>query len=528
MTAMASVYHEAVRFIFGNANYSLNPLPQEQRWQRFAQLLEATGRPHLGLRVVHIAGTNGKGTTSAIVDEMLRASGARVGLFTSPHLHSWRERIRIDGALVSKDEVVAAWEELRPHLQVETPFTPFEKLTALALVCFRRARLEWAVLETGLGGRFDCTNHIPLPAVTGLCRIGIDHVAVLGGTVGQIAWHKAGIIKRAVPAFSVPQPADARAVVEATALELAVPLAFVSADDPLVAHALELARRDGAPPGGGEPSAAATDPLPTWLRPWHQRENFALAAAMVGSLAARGLLLPLHPAPPGPAAAAAGLSLPESTLRAALRTSWPGRTELVSAPPASSGGRGGVYEARIIFDVAHNEDAVRGLLRNLPRIVPPTAQRLGEEAGEGAVARAPPSIELVFGANKDKDMRTMLEMIGTLVADDSPADGPDGAAPRVLAIHLVTSPHPKACPPAELADIARSAAPRAPWRTKHSTMAAALAAAADGIRPELGCTIVFGSVFVVAEARAQLALLRPDMFSPSDWAFEQAGEPPIV
>lgn len=618
---MDDVYAEAVAFIFGNANYNLNPLPQEQRWERFTQLLSAIGDPQLGLRVVHIAGTNGKGTTSAIMDAMLRASGARTGLFTSPHLHSWRERIRVNGALVAKDEVIAAWELLRPHIQIDVPFTPFEKLTALALVCFRRAGVEWAVLETGLGGRYDCTNHVPVPAVVGLCRIGLDHVAVLGDSIGQIAWHKAGIIKAAVPAFSVPQPADARAVFEATASELGAPLAFVSADDSLASRALVLAgassqegelieQRQGQAKDKQGVVGAGVEKLPTWLRPSHQLENFALAAAMVASLIARGLLsssvpsqahevqqaLPSLAAPSPPLAAAATAAggagdgsrglVPDALLIAALHTSWPGRTELVSAPPAGQGagaegaegaaapaqqspgagtarGPGGAFGAKVVFDVAHNEDAVRALLRNLPRIVPsPSTTSCATSAagtaagavtalpgGEGARAdtASASNIELIFGANKDKDMRTMLQMIGSLVSTDgqlpeadSAAGGEgggtaDGAAhgqgagrPNVLAIHLVASPHPKACPPAELAAIARAVAPGAPWRTEHATMADALAAAAAGNRPDLDCTIAFGSVFVVAEARAQLARLRPDMFSPSDWAFDAAGEPPIV
>jgi len=332
---------------------------------------------------------------------------------------------------------------------------------------------------------------------------------VLGHSVREIAWHKAGIVKRGVPAFSVSQTADARAVIETTASELGAPLCFVSPQHPLVARALALAGADAA-------DAAA---LPTWLRPSHQLENFALAAAMVHSLAERGLLRP-----PAAAAVPAGDShertseLMDAALRAALRTNWPGRTELISAPAGAGASPTPPHVARLIFDVAHNEDAVRALLANLPRIVPPT----GGSGGGSTGARA--SIELIFGANKDKDMRVMLAMIGELTG----ARGDGATSPCVLAINLVSSSHPKACPLAELAAVAREAAPDAPWRTEHATMAEALAAAASGTRAELHCTIVFGSVFVVADARAQLAVLRPDMFKESDWAFEQAGEPPIV
>jgi folylpolyglutamate synthase/dihydropteroate synthase len=143
------------------------------------------------------------------------------------------------------------------------------------------------------------------------------------------------------------------------------------------------------------------------------------------------------------------------------------------------------------------------------------------------------SIDIIFGANKDKDLKTMLTLIGSALHAQAAgranvAGGAASPGPRVRAVHLVSSSHPKACPPTELLAYARAAAPEAPWRTEHATMAAALAAAAsDAAADELECTVVFGSVFVVADARAQLASLRPDMFHPSDWAFEQAGEPSL-
>ena len=200
-------YAEAVRYIFSNADFTSAAkryqLPQEN-WTRFEALLTQLGDPFKKLKVVHIAGTNGKGTTSALCDAMLRASGARVGLFTSPHLHTFRERIRLNGELVSKGDVVAAMEQVRPAVEAVGYASPFEKLSALALVCFARAELEWAVMETGVGGRWDCTNHCT-PLVCGITRVGMDHMNVLGDTITKIAGEKAGIIKPGVPAFAVPQ-----------------------------------------------------------------------------------------------------------------------------------------------------------------------------------------------------------------------------------------------------------------------------------------------------------------------------------
>jgi dihydrofolate synthase/folylpolyglutamate synthase len=182
-------YAEAVRYIFSNADFTSAAkryqLPQEN-WARFEALLTQLGDPFKKLKVVHIAGTNGKGTTSALCEAMLRASGARVGLFTSPHLHTFRERIRLNGELVSKGDVVAAMEQVRPAVEAVGYASPFEKLSALALVCFTRAELEWAVMETGVGGRWDCTNHCT-PLVCGITRVGLDHMNVLGDTVTTIA-----------------------------------------------------------------------------------------------------------------------------------------------------------------------------------------------------------------------------------------------------------------------------------------------------------------------------------------------------
>lgn len=257
-------YAEAVRYIFANADFSAsakryqNP---EENWARFTRLLEMVGQPLQHLKVVHIAGTNGKGTTSALCDALLRESGAGpVGLFTSPHLHSFRERIRVDGRLVSKSAIVSALRVIRPAVERLGYASPFEKLTALALVCFRDAGAKWAVLETGLGGRWDCTNHCA-PLVCGVTRVGLDHMNVLGSTIGAIAGEKAGIIKRGVPAMCVPQHEEALPVLEAAAARVGTPLEVV---------------RGGA---GGESA------LPRWLQPIHQQHNAAMALAMIVSLA---------------------------------------------------------------------------------------------------------------------------------------------------------------------------------------------------------------------------------------------------
>lgn len=315
---VAKNYAQALVDIFSNADYSGSTTryknPQEC-WDRFEAMLEHLGRPGAGLKIVHIAGTNGKGTTSALCERMLRESGVRVGLFTSPHMHSFRERIRIDGALVSQDAVVRAMPRLRAASEAVGGSSPFEKLTALALLCFDDAKLEWAVLETGLGGRWDATNHAT-PAVCGITRIGFDHMNVLGSTLHQIAGEKAGIIKRGVPAFSVPQEPEAAAVLRSAAAAAGTNL---TGDAPL------------------EPAAA----LPEWLRLPHQAHNAALAMALVRSLAARGLLR----------------DDADARARAVTATRWPARFEMLRP--------GLLRGARLVLDVAHNQPAIRALVDSL-------------------------------------------------------------------------------------------------------------------------------------------------------------------
>ena len=343
-------YAEAVRYTFANADFSgigaryKNP---RQNWDRFDQMLELLGQPLSAMKVVHIAGTNGKGTTSALCEAMLRASGVgSVGLFTSPHLHCFRERIRVDGRLVSKEAIVTAMRKVRPVVERLGYASPFEKLTALALECFRAAGAEWVVLETGLGGRWDCTNHCR-PLVTGITRIGMDHMNVLGSTIDKIAGEKAGILKAGVPAFCVPQHADAMAVLKATADEVGAPLGVSEAVSP------------SAPPG-----------LPLWLSPRHQQHNAAMALAMMEALSAHG-----H------------LSAPkEAWSRARETVVWPARFEILRPAPMQP-------SQALVIDVAHNEPAVAALLASVAAKWPD----------------AP--LVVIFGANFDKDVSAIVSLL---------------------------------------------------------------------------------------------------------------------
>lgn len=202
-------------------------------------------------KIIHVAGTNGKGSVCAMIDSVLRAQGYRTGLFTSPHLVTFRERIRVNGEMISDEAVARGLTNIRGLAADWEPHpTFFEIVTALALQHFGDTHCEFVVLETGLGGRLDATN-ATRPVVSVLTPIGFDHQEWLGDTLGQIAAEKAGIIKANTPVVSAPQLADAEQVIRARARECHAPLTFVKAN---AEHSVALA---GA----------------------HQRRNAALAIA---------------------------------------------------------------------------------------------------------------------------------------------------------------------------------------------------------------------------------------------------------
>ena len=186
---------------------------------RIEALLKRIGNPHLTAKSVHVAGTKGKGSTSAMVASVLTASGYRTGLYTSPHLHTIRERIKVDGRLISEGEFAALVEGLKPDIEHINRFgalgelTTFEILTALAFVYFNERAVDFQVLETGLGGRLDATNVVK-PEVCVVTSISLDHTEVLGETIAQIAAEKAGIIKLGSKVVCAPQKAEAATVIE--------------------------------------------------------------------------------------------------------------------------------------------------------------------------------------------------------------------------------------------------------------------------------------------------------------------------
>ncbi len=216
-------YSEVLSGIHGRKRFSQPTL------DRIRRLMAALGDPQEQFRVVHVAGTNGKGSVSAMIHEMLVASGYKTGLFTSPYLKEFRERIRICGENIPEEDLISCYEtvmeaELALEQEGFEPINEFELVTAMGFLAFSRAGVEFVVLEVGLGGKSDPTNLIAKPAVCVIMPISLDHTAVLGDTVAQIAGEKAGIIKECCPLVLAKQPEDAKQVFCETAKVLHAPV----------------------------------------------------------------------------------------------------------------------------------------------------------------------------------------------------------------------------------------------------------------------------------------------------------------
>jgi dihydrofolate synthase / folylpolyglutamate synthase len=358
-------------------------------------ICEALGHPERQFRCAHIAGTNGKGSVAAMVDEALRAAGHRVGRYTSPHLVHLEERIAVAGDPVTAamldaalETVRAAVEGLRAAGSLEVHPTFFEITTAAAFVVFARAGVDVGVIEVGLGGRFDATNLID-PVVAAITSIALDHEQYLGTTLEAIAFEKAGIVKPGVPVVVGELPEEARAIVRRVCQERGAPLHDTSAE-----CVVERARRNGrtilhltTPRGVYPPTVLA-------LRGDHQAQNAAVAVRLLELLDERGVRL-------SDAAITAGLA----------GARWPARLDVVTL----GAGR------EVLVDGAHNP--------------------AGTAALEAYVRSEWPSgLPLVFGAMRDKQAADMLRPLATI------------ARPLIL----TTAPGPRAADAESLAAAARS------------------------------------------------------------------------
>ncbi|MCI0377513.1 MAG: bifunctional folylpolyglutamate synthase/dihydrofolate synthase [Gemmataceae bacterium] len=366
-------YEQALQFWFGRVNFEVkSPKASDLKLDRMRALLARLGDPHERLRIVHVAGSKGKGSTSAMLAAILRQAGFRTGLFTSPHLVHVEERVQVDGDSIARTELAARMDQIaRAARSGDDPLEPtltfFEIATALGFLHFVDHQVDMAVLEVGLGGRFDSTNVCrPLCAV--LTSISFDHTQQLGETLVKIAGEKAGIIKTGVPALSGVRAPEARAVIEETCRLRQAPLRELERDFTFRYHPARI---------NGAPHSASKVRVQTWRGDWpemqlgligeHQARNAAVATATVEVLREQGLTISTE-------AVAAGLA----------GVQWPARLEIVGRRPL------------VVLDCAHNVASAEALVRALATSFPlrPGGKR-----------------HLVFAGNKDKDLAGMLDVL---------------------------------------------------------------------------------------------------------------------
>jgi len=382
-------YPDSVKFLYSLGNEIKTA---KLGLERVRAVLCALGDPQRAFRSVHVAGTNGKGSTCAMIEAGLRAAGIRTGLFTSPHLIEPTERIQIDGIPVSRAQFQRAFEivhETAEKLDLDCHPTYFETVTAMGFWLFRELGVDTAVIETGLGGRLDATNVVE-PALTVITPVDFDHEAYLGHTIEAIAGEKAGILKAGVPAVFARQRPEASAVLEERARELSV----------RVVRAEDFEIRDLEIDARGSRFNGLTCPLAGE----HQVENAVTAVQALGEL---GI-------------AAEGIS----------ETRWPGRLEFVSPNPD------------VILDGAHNPAGARALARYLERfysrqriwmiygamrdkaieevaeILFPMAHELIFTAPDSARAVRPEALAGLAGRGRCADLDAALEIIRTEAGSD--------------------------------------------------------------------------------------------------------------
>ncbi len=429
-------------------------------FNRFSALMALLGEPQNRFRSIHVAGTKGKGSTSRLIQSILMAAGYRVGLYTSPHIHSYRERIRIGDRLIGEAElaaIVRRFPTLFASLQQQYPDlgTPglFEWGTALAFLYFAAEQPDWVVVETGIGGAFDPTN-VVTPATAVLTSISLDHMDVLGTTLSQIAAAKSGIIKPNTPAVSSQQVDVVRLVLDAVADIREAPLTHVGEELWIVAGSERLLRLPGQ-------RAAASQQFSLAFA-----ADFPIAGANLPPLAVSLPLLGAYQRDNAPTAVAATLlAVPQLSLSAVqvglAGAHWPGRLEVLADQQGSP---------LLVVDGAHNPDA---------------ALRLRDDLG-----------------NRDLFAYERLILILGTSATHAPAEIVTILAPLAAVLIVTRSRHLRASDPASLATAAALANPTAVLRiTESVTDALRLAQELAGPRDLICCT---GSIFVMAEARAQV------------------------
>ena len=332
------------------------------------ELLNRMGNPQLAARTIHIAGTKGKGSVAAMIAQVLSGSGYKTGLYTSPHLFNLRERISVDGTLISEADFAAAMADIKPFIEsmkqdaTFRQFTYFEALTALAFACFQKKRVDFQVLEVGLGGRLDATNVVANPAVCIITSVSLDHTQILGNTIAEIAREKAGIIKSGCWVVISPQPEEAAAVITSICHEKEAKLVQVGKDVTWHRISGDLHQQSLVIKGRRTKYQVSIPLLGEF-----QSENAATAVAALEILASEGFAI-------SAADIAQGLA----------QVKWAGRFQILRQHPT------------VLIDGAHNVASMKRLVNNVKAYFP--QKRLF----------------LVFGTSCDKDIPGIVNELVSL------------------------------------------------------------------------------------------------------------------
>ena len=350
-------YQETIDWLYG-----LETMGIKFGLRNISELLELLGNPHKQFRTVHVGGTNGKGSVCAMTASVLKEAGYKVGLYTSPHIVDFRERIQVNGIDISKQWLLKMVEEIRPYYEEMSILGPdkrltfFEITTAMAFSYFAEMEVEEAVIEVGMGGRLDATNVIE-PDCTVITRINLEHTKYLGDTVIDIAREKAGIIKTRVPVITAEEKEEVISVFRSVANGKSAPLRIVGKDIcyQLVSSTLE---------GTTVVLEGLLQPVFVPLPGAYQASNIALSFGCVGELRARGIEVS-----------------DDSLLEGLRKVDWPGRIEILSRSPL------------VILDASHTPDGAAVVAADIKRLA------------EGKII-------LVLGVLNDKDLGEMAKHFG--------------------------------------------------------------------------------------------------------------------
>jgi dihydrofolate synthase / folylpolyglutamate synthase len=388
-------YRESVDYIFGHTNYEMVPrLPHAQAnydLRRVHRILERIGGPHLKARSLHITGTNGKGSTSAMLASILTCSGYTTGLYTSPHLSTMRERFMVNGQMISEDELARIATNLRPEIEAVNKedtyghLTVFEILTVLGFLYFAEKECSFQVMEVGMGGRFDATNVI-LPEVCLLTSVSLDHTEVLGDTLTKIAFEKCGIIKPGCVVVSHPQVEEVDRTIRETCFEKGVKLIRIGQDVIRKSLSYNFDRQEIEVQGRLNDYKIS---LP--LLGQYQLDNTAAAVAAIEVLIERGCRISR-----------------ENIINGLSRVAFPGRLQIIRRKPY------------VVVDGGHNPGAARSLKEAILQYFNPAKSIL------------------VIGVSNDKDISGIVHELGPVFDKIivTRANNPRSAPPEKLAVEF--------------------------------------------------------------------------------------------